>query len=115
MGGETFKSWTQDNTTSTEVLLSEEITSASSPNHYVLTACSLIRARSRYVVPAIENAEEIFGWSFSELDIVTRQRLCEVLLAGGYTAEAVEILLNTIRIPDGDVHGSKVTTGWMDH
>ncbi|KAI6015000.1 hypothetical protein F5J12DRAFT_911546 [Pisolithus orientalis] len=55
---ETFKSWTQDDATNTERLLSEEITSASIPRHYVLANRALIRARLKHLAPAIEDAKE---------------------------------------------------------
>ncbi|KAI5984707.1 hypothetical protein EDC04DRAFT_3149942 [Pisolithus marmoratus] len=58
VSGETLKSWTQDDPTNTEILLSEEITSASSPSHYVLANRALIRARLTHWEPAIEDAKE---------------------------------------------------------
>ncbi|KAI5981867.1 hypothetical protein EDC04DRAFT_2916171 [Pisolithus marmoratus] len=58
MSDETLKSWTQDYPTNTEMLLSEEITSASSPSHYVLANRALVRARLKHLAPAIEDAKE---------------------------------------------------------
>ncbi|KAI6095807.1 hypothetical protein F5141DRAFT_1221421 [Pisolithus sp. B1] len=56
---EAFKSWTQGNPTNTETLLSEEITSTSSPNyHYLLASRALVRARLKHVAHAIQDAME---------------------------------------------------------
>ncbi|KAI6022663.1 hypothetical protein EDC04DRAFT_3143649 [Pisolithus marmoratus] len=55
---EALKSWTQDDPTHTEMLLSEEITSASSPSHYVLASRALIRVRLKHVALAIEDVNE---------------------------------------------------------
>ncbi|KAI5980846.1 hypothetical protein EDC04DRAFT_2917210 [Pisolithus marmoratus] len=58
VSGETLKSWTQGDLTSTEMLLSEEITSTSSPNHYLLANRALVQARSNHVALAIEDGKE---------------------------------------------------------
>ncbi|KIK21827.1 hypothetical protein PISMIDRAFT_11981 [Pisolithus microcarpus 441] len=55
----------------------------------------------------------IFGWSFDGLDVVAQQRLCETLYAEGRTVEAVEILLNIIKMPDKDTQGSKTKADWV--
>ncbi|KAI6144246.1 hypothetical protein BKA82DRAFT_4515649 [Pisolithus tinctorius] len=238
---ETLKSWTADDQMNTERLLSEELTSASIPRHYLLANRALVRARLKHLAPAIEDAKDslrvqpspighiamavallgqgdregalwifdfashdcnlhdnrfllllksilvfecgnqeegimrveylatranndndddatylhtqvlgvmylkkgnygraiplieraknlaskdkqcpplvtislIFGWSFSGLDIVAQQRLCETLYAEGRTTEAVEILLNMIRTSDVDVQASKATADWV--
>ncbi|KAI6030214.1 hypothetical protein EDC04DRAFT_2898602 [Pisolithus marmoratus] len=55
---EALKSWTQDNPTNTEVLLSEEITSASSPRNYALANHALVRAHLKRVALAVEDAKE---------------------------------------------------------
>ncbi|KAI6144914.1 hypothetical protein BKA82DRAFT_4168036 [Pisolithus tinctorius] len=54
----TFESWTRDDPTNTEVLLSEEITTASIPRQYVLENRALVRARSKNLEPALEDAKE---------------------------------------------------------
>ncbi|KAI6015349.1 hypothetical protein F5J12DRAFT_890694 [Pisolithus orientalis] len=54
----TLKSWTQDDPTNTERLLSEELNSASIPRHYVLANRALIRAHLKHSIPAIEDARE---------------------------------------------------------
>ncbi|KAI6015351.1 hypothetical protein F5J12DRAFT_527514 [Pisolithus orientalis] len=58
MSGKILKSWTQNDPTNTEVLLSEELTSASSPSPYVLANRALIRARLKHLAPAIGDAKE---------------------------------------------------------
>ncbi|KAI6030215.1 hypothetical protein EDC04DRAFT_2924015 [Pisolithus marmoratus] len=56
----------------------------------------------------------IFGWSFSGLDIVAQQRLCENLYAEERTVEALEILLNIIRTSeDEEIRGNKETAEWI--
>ncbi|KAI6156844.1 hypothetical protein BKA82DRAFT_4345875 [Pisolithus tinctorius] len=55
---EAIGSWTQDDPTPTETLLSEEIASASSPSHYMLANRALIRTRLKHLAPAIEDAKE---------------------------------------------------------
>ncbi|KAI6017148.1 hypothetical protein EDC04DRAFT_3144408 [Pisolithus marmoratus] len=55
---EVLKSWTQDEPTNTEKLLSEEIASALSPKYYLLANRALIRARLRHVALAVEDAKE---------------------------------------------------------
>ncbi|KAI6094590.1 hypothetical protein F5141DRAFT_1296170 [Pisolithus sp. B1] len=55
---EVLKSWTQDDQTNTEMLLSEEIARALTPNHYVLANRALIRARLKLVALAIEDANQ---------------------------------------------------------
>ncbi|KAI5984705.1 hypothetical protein EDC04DRAFT_3003763 [Pisolithus marmoratus] len=54
----TLKSWIQDNPRNTEMPLSEEIMSASSPNHYLLANRALIRARLKDWALAIEDGKE---------------------------------------------------------
>ncbi|KAI6156824.1 hypothetical protein BKA82DRAFT_4335576 [Pisolithus tinctorius] len=44
----------------------------------------------------------IFGWNFNRVDIITQQRLCEALYAEGCTPEATDILLNIIQKSDTD-------------
>ncbi|KAI6009487.1 hypothetical protein F5J12DRAFT_40085 [Pisolithus orientalis] len=58
MSGETLKSWTQSDPTNTEMLLSEEIGSTSSPSHYMLAIRGLVRARLKHIAPAIEDVKE---------------------------------------------------------
>ncbi|KAI6004539.1 hypothetical protein F5J12DRAFT_913667 [Pisolithus orientalis] len=58
MGLATFLSWTQDDPTQTEILLSEDIASASSPSHCMLANRALIRTRLEHLAPAIEDAKE---------------------------------------------------------
>ncbi|KAI6095815.1 hypothetical protein F5141DRAFT_1265501 [Pisolithus sp. B1] len=53
-----LKSWTQDDATNTEMLLSKEITSTSSPSHHPLANRALIRARLKHAALAIEDAKE---------------------------------------------------------
>ncbi|KAI6045482.1 hypothetical protein EDC04DRAFT_3137168 [Pisolithus marmoratus] len=53
----TLKSWTQDDPTNTEMLLSEEIMSASSPNHYLLANRALISARLKDWALAMEDVK----------------------------------------------------------
>lgn len=53
-----LKSWTQDDPTNTEILLSEEIASTSSPSHYILVNRALIRTRLRHFTLAVEDAKE---------------------------------------------------------
>ncbi|KAI5982354.1 hypothetical protein EDC04DRAFT_1833915 [Pisolithus marmoratus] len=53
-----LKSWTQGNPMNTEMLLSEEIRSISSPSHYVLASRALIRVRLNHVALAIEDANQ---------------------------------------------------------
>ncbi|KAI6040396.1 hypothetical protein EDC04DRAFT_1508499 [Pisolithus marmoratus] len=55
---EALKSWTQDDPTKTEVLLSDEIMTASSPSHYLSANRALIRARSKRLALATEDAKE---------------------------------------------------------
>ncbi|KIN93449.1 hypothetical protein M404DRAFT_36093 [Pisolithus tinctorius Marx 270] len=55
---ETLKSWVQDDPTNTEMLLTEEIASASSPSHSLLASRALIRARLKYLALAINDAKE---------------------------------------------------------
>ncbi|KAI6045477.1 hypothetical protein EDC04DRAFT_60772 [Pisolithus marmoratus] len=55
---EALKSWTRDDPTHTEMLLSEEITRVSRPSHYVLASRALIRVRLKHVTLAIEDAME---------------------------------------------------------
>ncbi|KAI5986441.1 hypothetical protein F5J12DRAFT_577710 [Pisolithus orientalis] len=58
VSNEIFESWTQDDPAKTEVLLSKEITNASSPRYHVLANRALIRARLKHLAPAIEDAKE---------------------------------------------------------
>ncbi|KAI6045469.1 hypothetical protein EDC04DRAFT_60648 [Pisolithus marmoratus] len=53
-----LKSWTQDDPTHTETLLSEEVTKVSSASHYVLANRALIRARLKHWALAIEDCKE---------------------------------------------------------
>ncbi|KAI6004535.1 hypothetical protein F5J12DRAFT_927943 [Pisolithus orientalis] len=53
---------------------------------------------------------KIFGWSFSGLDIVAQQHLCDALYAEGRTAEATEILLNIMRTADKE---RDAIAGWI--
>ncbi|KAI6030210.1 hypothetical protein EDC04DRAFT_3142610 [Pisolithus marmoratus] len=53
-----LKSWTQDNPTNTETLLSEEITITPSPGHYVLANRALIRAQLEHWALAAEDVKE---------------------------------------------------------
>ncbi|KAI6014941.1 hypothetical protein EDC04DRAFT_3144985 [Pisolithus marmoratus] len=55
---EALESWIQDDPTNTELLLSAEITSASSPSHYVLANRALIRARLKHWTLAAEDVKE---------------------------------------------------------
>ncbi|KAI5986042.1 hypothetical protein F5J12DRAFT_898845 [Pisolithus orientalis] len=58
VSSEAFESWTHDDPTQTEMLLSKEIASTSSPNHYVLANRALVRTRLKRLAPAIEDAKE---------------------------------------------------------
>ncbi|KAI6047019.1 hypothetical protein EDC04DRAFT_954766 [Pisolithus marmoratus] len=58
VNGETLISWTRDDPTRTEMLLSEEIATASSPSHYLLANRALIRARLKQLALATEDAEQ---------------------------------------------------------
>ncbi|KAI6014940.1 hypothetical protein EDC04DRAFT_645744 [Pisolithus marmoratus] len=53
----TLKLWTQDGPTNNEMLLSEEMTSASGPNHHLLANRALIRARWKHFAHAIEDVK----------------------------------------------------------
>ncbi|KAI6011786.1 hypothetical protein EDC04DRAFT_3145675 [Pisolithus marmoratus] len=54
----TLESWTRDDPTDTETLLSEEITNTSNPNHYVLADRALIRTRVKRLALATEDVKE---------------------------------------------------------
>ncbi|KAI6143030.1 hypothetical protein BKA82DRAFT_4187705 [Pisolithus tinctorius] len=58
MTTKTFQSWTQDDPTQAEMLLSEEIAKASRPSHNMLANRTLIRTRLKRFAPAIEDAKE---------------------------------------------------------
>ncbi|KAI5996844.1 hypothetical protein F5J12DRAFT_346351 [Pisolithus orientalis] len=58
MGTKTFRLWMQNDPMQTELLLSEEIASTSSPSHYVLANRALIRIRLKHLSPAIEDVKE---------------------------------------------------------
>ncbi|KIK14694.1 hypothetical protein PISMIDRAFT_17106 [Pisolithus microcarpus 441] len=58
MSGRALECWTQNDPTNTEKLLTKEITSTSSPNHYLLADRALIRAHLKHVALAIEDAQE---------------------------------------------------------
>ncbi|KIK14226.1 hypothetical protein PISMIDRAFT_358713 [Pisolithus microcarpus 441] len=58
MSGQTFKSWIQGIPTNTEVLLSEEIKSTSSPSHDLLACRAILRARLKHVALAMEDGKQ---------------------------------------------------------
>ncbi|KAI6098485.1 hypothetical protein F5141DRAFT_1205368 [Pisolithus sp. B1] len=58
VSGKTLKSWTQSDLTNTEMLLSEEMTSASTPIHHLLANRALVRAHLKHVALAIEDGKE---------------------------------------------------------
>ncbi|KIK12113.1 hypothetical protein PISMIDRAFT_689741 [Pisolithus microcarpus 441] len=55
----------------------------------------------------------IFGWSFDQLDIIVKRRLCESLYREGRTVEAMEILRNMMKTSDEDTQGSKTNADWI--
>ncbi|KIO02168.1 hypothetical protein M404DRAFT_1002587 [Pisolithus tinctorius Marx 270] len=58
MSTKTFQLWMHNDLSQTEMLLSKEISSASSPSHYMLANRALIRARLKHLSPAIEDVKE---------------------------------------------------------
>ncbi|KAI6030212.1 hypothetical protein EDC04DRAFT_104815 [Pisolithus marmoratus] len=63
--------------------------------------------------PSLKTVSLIFGWCFNGLDIIAQQRLCETLHAEERTAEAVEVLLNIVRISDEENQGEKEIVDWI--
>ncbi|KAI5984704.1 hypothetical protein EDC04DRAFT_3149940 [Pisolithus marmoratus] len=63
--------------------------------------------------PPLKTISLIFGWSFNGLDIIAQRRQCETFYAEGRTAEAVEILLDILRISDGEMLGNRETVDWV--
>ncbi|KAF8547863.1 hypothetical protein OG21DRAFT_1449832 [Imleria badia] len=55
----------------------------------------------------------ISGWSFHDLDITIRQRICEVLCAMGRIMEASECLLNIVSTVDEDMYTTRPVTTWV--
>ncbi|KIO10639.1 hypothetical protein M404DRAFT_870046 [Pisolithus tinctorius Marx 270] len=55
---ETLKSWTREDLTNTEMLLSEELRSAPSPSHCVLASRALIRVRLKHLALAMEDVKQ---------------------------------------------------------
>ncbi|KAI5982355.1 hypothetical protein EDC04DRAFT_3150893 [Pisolithus marmoratus] len=63
--------------------------------------------------PSLKTVSLIFGWSFNGLDIIAQQRLCETLYAEERTDEAVEVLLNIVRISDEENQRGKAIVDWI--
>ncbi|KAI6042189.1 hypothetical protein EDC04DRAFT_1023591 [Pisolithus marmoratus] len=82
----TLKSWTQGDPTHTEMLLSEEIRSASSPSHYLLANRALVRARLKHLALAIEDVKESLQVHPSPIGHIA---MALVLLGQGDTAGAL--------------------------
>ncbi|KIK24588.1 hypothetical protein PISMIDRAFT_403765 [Pisolithus microcarpus 441] len=57
-----FQSWSQDDPRNTEMLLLEEITSASSPAQYLLANRALVRVHLKHLALAVEDAKEERLW-----------------------------------------------------
>ncbi|KAI6041676.1 hypothetical protein EDC04DRAFT_3139608 [Pisolithus marmoratus] len=57
VSGEALKSWAQDDLANTEMLLSKEIASASSPRHYLLANRALVRTRLKHLALAMEDVK----------------------------------------------------------
>ncbi|KAI5993767.1 hypothetical protein F5J12DRAFT_962910 [Pisolithus orientalis] len=93
--GKTLKSWTQDNPTNTEMLLSKEIASASSPSHYALANRALIRAHLKHFAPAMGDAKEVSFLSDYSMRLFTPMHLKSLQVQPspiGYIAMAVALL-----------------------
>ncbi|KIK19088.1 hypothetical protein PISMIDRAFT_159959 [Pisolithus microcarpus 441] len=55
---------------------------------------------------------KIFGWSFTGLNTVAQQHLCETHYAEGRTVEAVK-MLHIIKTSDGETQVNKATVDWI--
>lgn len=69
---ETLASWTEDDPTNTERLLSEEIARALRPSQYFLASRALIRVRLKHVALAIEDSKESLRIQPSPIGYIAR-------------------------------------------
>lgn len=56
---------------------------------------------------------QISGWTFDNLSITIRRRLCEALYAAGHAQEAGEAVLETVNTLGNEVYTSEGLTKWL--